>query len=152
MPDQQLQRGFTHRLMPLARAYRRYIDKGLSSLELSHTTALAVMLIGRMGDGLRQGALAEELGVEGASLVPLIQQLLHAGLIDRRPDPEDGRAKTLHLTEAGRSLAAEVEARSAALRGHVFAGIPDEDVQVALRVMDRVAATLQEGVERTCAA
>ncbi|GAA0448114.1 MULTISPECIES: MarR family winged helix-turn-helix transcriptional regulator [Sphingomonas] len=152
MPDQQLQRGFTHRLMPLARAYRRYIDKGLSSLELSHTTALAVMLIGRMGDGLRQGTLAEELGLEGASLVPLIQQLLQAGLLDRRPDPEDGRAKTLHLTDAGRSLAAEVEERSATLRARVFAGIPDEDVAAALRVMDRLAVVLQECADGTPAA
>ncbi|MFV1917985.1 MarR family transcriptional regulator [Sphingomonas sp. MJ1 (PH-R8)] len=152
MPDQQLQRGFTHRLMPLARAYRRYIDKGLSSLELSHTTALAVMLIGRMGDGLRQGTLAEELGLEGASLVPLIQQLLQAGLLDRRPDPEDGRAKTLHLTDAGRSLAAEVEERSATLRARVFASIPDEDVAAALRVMDRLAVVLQECADGTPAA
>lgn len=152
MPDQQLQRGFTHRLMPLARAYRRYIDKGLSSLELSHTTALAVMLIGRMGDGLRQGTLAEELGLEGASLVPLIQQLLQAGLLDRRPDPEDGRAKTLHLTDAGRSLAAEVEERSATLRARVFASIPDEDVRAALRVMDRLAVVLQECADGTPAA
>lgn len=152
MPDQQLQRGFTHRLMPLARAYRRYIDKGLSSLELSHTTALAVMLIGRMGDGLRQGTLAEELGLEGASLVPLIQQLLQAGLLDRRPDPEDGRAKTLHLTDAGRSLAAEVEERSATLRARVFSGIPDEDVAAALRVMDRLAVVLQECADGTPAA
>lgn len=152
MPDQQQQRGFTHRLMPLARAYRRYIDKGLSSLELSHTTALAVMLIGRMGDGLRQGTLAEELGLEGASLVPLIQQLLQAGLLDRRPDPEDGRAKTLHLTDAGRSLAAEVEERSATLRARVFAGIPDEDVRAALRVMDRLAVVLQECADGTPAA
>jgi MarR family transcriptional regulator for hemolysin len=150
MPDQQLQRGFTHRLMPLARAYRRYIDKGLLSLDLSHTTALAVMLIGRHVDGVRQGALADELGMESASLVPLIQQLVQAGLVDRRPDPEDGRAKTLYLTGAGKTLAAEVEERSAALRGHVFAGIPDDDVQAALRVMDQLASALQESTERTC--
>ncbi|RXZ35703.1 MarR family transcriptional regulator [Sphingomonas desiccabilis] len=152
MPDQQLQRAFTHRLMPLARAYRRYIDRGLSSLELSHTTALAVMLIGRMGGGRRQGTLADELGLEGASLVPLIQQLLQAGLIDRRPDPEDGRAKTLHLTDTGQSLAAEVEERSATLRDRVFAGIPDGDVEAALRVMDRIAAVLQECADGTPAA
>jgi MarR family transcriptional regulator for hemolysin len=151
MPDQQLQRGFTHRLMPLARAYRRYIDKGFSSLDLSHTTALAVMLIGRRSDGVRQGVLADELGMESASLVPLIQQLVQAGLVDRRPDPEDGRAKTLYLTESGQTLAAEVEERSAALRGQVFAGIPDEDVQAALRVMDQLANALHESADRTCA-
>ncbi|MFZ3482258.1 MarR family winged helix-turn-helix transcriptional regulator [Sphingomonas sp. 3-13AW] len=150
MPDQQLQRGFTHRLMPLARAYRRYIDRGFSSLDLSHTTALAVMLIGRHGDGVRQGMLADELGMESASLVPLVQQLVQAGLVERRPDPDDGRAKTLYLTEAGKALAAEVEERSAALRSQVFAGIPDADVEAALRVMDQLALALQDSSERSC--
>lgn len=126
------------RLLRLGRSYRRYIDRGLAGLSLSHSTALAVMVLGRLPDGVRQGVLAEELGIEGPSLVPLLGQIERAGLVERRVDPDDKRARMLHLTEAGRALAAEAEQLSGDLRQRLFAGIPASEIAVASHVLDRL--------------
>ena len=96
----------TANLMVLSRAYRGAADKALADYGLSQATAWPVILAGRLGDGVRQGALAEALGVEGPSLVRVLDQLVAAGLMERREDPHDRRAKTLHLTEAGQALRA----------------------------------------------
>ena len=100
-PSDSLLMATTANLMVLSRAYRGAADKALADYGLSQATAWPVILAGRLGDGVRQGALAEALGVEGPSLVRVLDQLVAAGLMERREDPHDRRAKTLHLTEAG---------------------------------------------------
>lgn len=52
----------TANLMVLSRAYRGAADKALADYGLSQATAWPVILAGRLGDGVRQGALAEALG------------------------------------------------------------------------------------------
>jgi MarR family transcriptional regulator for hemolysin len=135
-----LRRHFSARLVPMARAYRRYLDRGLAGLSLSHTAALAVMLIGRSEEGLRQGTLADQLGVEAPSVVPVVDQLERSGLVERRVDATDKRARLLHLTSEGTALAVEVEARTASIRAELFAGIEDADLQAASRVLDKLHA------------
>ena len=142
-PDYQLHRQFGALLVPLARGYRRQLDRGLAGLSLSHSMALAVMLIGRVGDGMRQGMLADQLGMEAPSVVPIIAQMERAGLVERRIDAGDKRARTLHLTDAGRELAAQAEARSAEVRHELLAGIDAADLATAISVMDRLSGTIE---------
>lgn len=131
----QSQRALTAVLTPLSRAYRRHVDKAFVGLGLSHSLALPVMLLGRLGDGVRQNELAEELGVEPPSLVPLLDQLERAGLVERRPCHEDKRAKTLHLTVAGHDLAQRAEAMAESLRGDLLKDVSPEDLATTVRVL-----------------
>ena len=131
------QRSLTALLPPLTRAYRKQIDRAFLSLGVSHTLGLPVMLLGRLGDGVRQGALVEALGIEPPSLVPLLDQLERAGLVERHACAEDKRAKTLHLTLAGRELAARAEAAAERVRSALLEGISPQDLDIAVRVLGR---------------
>ncbi|WP_294391623.1 MarR family transcriptional regulator [uncultured Sphingomonas sp.] len=143
--DPDLQRRLGARLVPLARSYRRALDRGMADLSLSHSMALAVMLLGRLGDGVRQGALAEQMGMEAASVVPLVDQMERAGLVARQVDASDKRARTLHLTEAGSDLAARAETRSARIRAALLDGISEADLRTALSVLDRLNDAIGAG-------
>lgn len=140
----QLHRRFGTLLVPLARAYRRQLDRELAGLSLSHSMALAVMLIGREGGGMRQGTLAERLGMEAPSVVPIVDQMERAGLVERRVDAGDKRARTLHLTRAGHALAGEAEAKSATVRASLFAGIEPDALETAIRVLERVSDAVDQ--------
>lgn len=129
------ERALTAGLLRLARVYRREVNRALAAHGLSDAKALPVLHIARLGEGVRQGALAEEMGIEGPSLVQLLDQLCAAGLVERRPHPQDGRAKTLHLSDAGRSLAGVIEKAVDGLRGRLLAEVTDADLAAALRVM-----------------
>lgn len=109
------------------------------------------MVLGRLGDGVRQGAFADELGVEGPSVVPLLDQMERAGLVERRIDATDKRARSLYLTDAGRALAGQAEERSIAIRSAVFDSIPDDDLAVALRVLDQVRSALSDAATEEAA-
>jgi MarR family transcriptional regulator for hemolysin len=129
-------------LQYLARAWRREFDGKLAPLGLSEATGSALLNLGRLGDGVRQGVLAESLAIEGPSLVRLLDQLCNAGLVTRHEDRLDRRAKTLHLTPAGKAMAADIEGLTAALRDKLLGHISGSDLEASLRVFRALEASL----------
>lgn len=123
-------------LLHASRRWRRLAEEALIADGLSEARAAPLVWLGRLGSGVRQGALAAQIGIEGPSLVRLLDQLAAAGLVERRDDPDDRRAKTIWLTPEGEVLARHIEKVLTDLRERVFAGISDADIAAALRVFD----------------
>ena len=78
----------------------------------------------RLG-GVRLTELAERAQLSLAAASELVNDLEMLGYLSRRPDPADGRAKLIDLTERGRDLmgaagdrVAEIETRWSKLVGH----------------------------------
>lgn len=130
----QLRLAYTHTLLLSGRQWRRLANTATETHGISEAKALPLVLIGRMGGEPRQNALAEAVGIEGPSLVRLLDQLEAAGLVRRREDPGDRRAKVLSLTAAGGAVVARIEADLDRLREAVFAGISAADLEAGLRV------------------
>jgi DNA-binding MarR family transcriptional regulator len=76
----------------------------------------------------RSSALAEVACVDPSTVSRQVGDLVRAGLVERQPDPEDGRASLLVATAEGRAVHVAKQQR----RLHVFSRIvedwPDEDV------------------------
>ncbi len=53
-------------------------------------------------DGLRLTEMAARAGIAVQSMGELVDDLEAKGYLERRPDPDDRRAKRIHLTERGR--------------------------------------------------
>ncbi|MFI6038606.1 MarR family winged helix-turn-helix transcriptional regulator [Streptomyces sp. NPDC051315] len=77
----------------------------------------AVALLRQVADSepLRPGELAQRLGVEASHVTRTVQQLQKSGYVTRVPDPDDGRAQRIQLTDAGRDAVDRV--RDAGARG-----------------------------------
>ncbi|MBN3785379.1 MarR family transcriptional regulator [Burkholderia sp. Ac-20353] len=119
-----------------ARKWRRTSDAVLTAYGVSEACAAPLLMVGRLGEGLRQGTLADHVGIEGPSLVRLLDQLCAAGLVRRDEDPSDRRAKTISLTAAGRSVTAMMEDDLRTLRAHALKGVTRADLEAALRVLN----------------
>jgi DNA-binding MarR family transcriptional regulator len=68
----------------------------------------------RVGEGTTPQRMARAFQVPKTSLTHTLQGLEKRGLIEMRRNPEDGRSKTVWLTEAGRSLRADTITKLAA--------------------------------------
>ncbi|WP_184717802.1 MarR family transcriptional regulator [Caulobacter sp.] len=136
------ERAFAQTLLRLARIYRREVNRALAAHGISDAKAMPVLHIARAGGGMRQGVLAEEVGVEGPSMVRILDQLCQTGLVERRDDPTDKRAKTLHLTAEGQALAKDVEDAVQVVRAQMLAGVSDADLSAALRTFAAFEAAL----------
>jgi MarR family transcriptional regulator for hemolysin len=130
---QQSRMAFGASLQVMARSYKAAADKAM---------AWPLVMIGRLGNGIRPGVLADVLAIEGASLVRQLDQLVDAGLVERREDTVDRRAKTLHLTPAGTRAGARIEVSLSAMREEMFEGIADADLDACLRVFMALDARL----------
>ena len=107
------------------------------------------MVLSRWGKSARQGVLAEEMGVEGPFLVRLIDLLQAEGLVERREDPTDRRAKMLHLTAIGDTKAEEINRVLRRVRAFLLKDLSTEDLAVtfeALRSIEQRAGMLQAAV------
>jgi DNA-binding MarR family transcriptional regulator len=91
----------------------------------------------------RCSALAAQAGIDVSVASRQIAVLERAGHVERRPDPEDGRASLLSLTPAG----AEAMAATRALRSDwalgALAGWDEEDARTLSHLLDRLVADLE---------
>ncbi|MGN6389061.1 MAG: MarR family winged helix-turn-helix transcriptional regulator [Burkholderiaceae bacterium] len=135
-------------LTQVARAYKSAADKMASDYQLSQATAWPVVMIGRLGEGVRPGMVAEALGIEPSSVVRLIDQLVDAGLVEREEDASDRRAKVLRLTADGRDRAAQLEKALAAFRRSLFRGMERADIDNCLKVLGSLGEAIADYEER----
>ncbi|WP_371355058.1 MarR family winged helix-turn-helix transcriptional regulator [Pseudomonas chlororaphis] len=118
-----------------ARHWRRICQSTLVNYGISEACAVPLLMIGRLGEGVRQVTVAQAAGMESPSLVRLLDQLCNAGYAIRSEDPHDRRAKCLSLTDTGRELVQSVEAELVRLRREVLEGITVVDLEAALKVI-----------------
>ncbi|WDG81056.1 MarR family transcriptional regulator [Pseudomonas chlororaphis] len=118
-----------------ARHWRRICQSTLVNYGISEACAVPLLMIGRLGEGVRQVTVAQAAGMESPSLVRLLDQLCSAGYAIRAEDPHDRRAKCLSLTDTGRELVQSVEAELVRLRREVLEGITPADLEAALKVI-----------------
>lgn len=131
---------FGYQLAFAARRWRRELDEALAGFGLTDASWRPLVHLGRLGEGARQNDLARSLGIEGPSLVRLLDRLAAAGFLERREDPSDRRAKTLHLTDEGRRLVARLRAVVSDACVDLLGDIDEQDFAACMRVFERIAA------------
>lgn len=123
-------------LVVAARHWRRTVHGVIAAYNVSEACAAPLLIAGRLNAPVRQVALAEMTGIEGPSLVRLLDQLCKADLVRRDEDPEDGRAKMISLTDEGRAVTAKIETQLMGFRAGVLAEITSEDLEATIRVLN----------------
>ena len=141
-----LRRSVSSTLVVAARRWRRTSHSVLSAYNVSEACAGPLLTANRLGEAVRQVTLVEHVGIEGPSLVRLLDQLCAAGLVRRDEDPDDRRAKTISLTDEGRAVTARMEERLMELRARVLKGVSREDLETTLRVLNAFNASLDATV------
>lgn len=104
--------------------------------------AYAVLLALGRAAPLRLVELADEFGLDKSTMSRQVAPLLRLGLVGRRPDPADGRAFLLELTEEGeRRLGEASRARHEVWLARLRSW-PTEDVAALADGLARLGATL----------
>ncbi|WP_408633551.1 MarR family winged helix-turn-helix transcriptional regulator [Pseudomonas massiliensis] len=131
----KLQLNVSSGLVVAGRHWRRICQTTLANYGISEACAVPLLVIVRLGDGVRQVTVAQAAGLESPSLVRLLDQLCAQGLVIRTEDATDRRAKALSLTAEGRSLAEAIEGELVRLRRDVLKNVEKADLEAALRVV-----------------
>ncbi|MBV2163665.1 MAG: MarR family transcriptional regulator [Comamonas sp.] len=130
------------RLVGLGRRWRKTLDTQLATNGLSDAAWTPLMHLLRLGDGLSQTELAAAIGLEGSSLVRLLDMLVAQGLIERQAHASDRRIKLIYLTPQGRQTATEVRQRLTAIEDALLVDLEPQAAQWMLQAFDRIEARI----------
>lgn len=124
----------------LQRAYARHL---LGRFGISAGRLSVLMLIERSNpERPRPADLARRVGVSRPTMTRLLDGLARDGLVARRADSDDGRARRIELTAAGRRLLREVAPAHARRLVALTGLLSVEDRQHLDRLIERVRAGL----------
>ena len=84
------------------------LEARLAAAGLSDATWVPLVHLEECGGGVTQKELAALVGIDGSSLVRLLDILCRQDLVERRVDATDGRARRIYLTVAGQKRVAEI--------------------------------------------
>jgi DNA-binding MarR family transcriptional regulator len=134
--------------------FRRYAKRSAEALEdLPGGPRGYQVLATACGEGAkRQLDLAAQLGVDRTVMTYLLDDLEKAGLVERRPDPSDRRARLIAATEKGREALCDLERRLELAEQEVLGGLEDGERMIFRTLLARLAvkADAVEHVPNAC--
>lgn len=106
---------------------------------------LAFSVLGKAIDEapVRMRELADALRMHPAALTRQVQALEAEGLVERSPDPADGRAATISVTAEGRLAHRRFEGASDEIMAEQLADWTDDELSTLLDSLDRLVADLR---------
>mgnify|MGYP001618817137 CR=1 FL=1 len=137
---------FSMALHATAREWRIAIDKRLKDLGVGQSGWMTIAMIAKAKEPLSQRALADLLGIEGPSIVSMLDRLERDGLVRREPSPLDRRVKLAHLTDDGRALYAKVREEADAFRAAMLDGLDPATLNAAADLLEGLRARIGEGL------
>lgn len=150
MLPRSLNREFAFTLNDVARMLRTYADHKAAQFGITRAQWVVLVRLDR-SEGLKQSELAEVLDLQPISLTRLLDKLCECGLIERRPDPVDRRAKRLFLTPAARPMLEKLGDLGEDLMTTALAGVAAGSVERMIGELGIVKENLRQAIAQRTA-
>lgn len=125
-----------------AKAFQRSFDIELRKnvgVSLSQWRVVGALV---MQPGLTQKEIADKVGIEGATLVPILDRMEKEGLLKRKPDSSDRRVNRIYLTQKADSLWESMVECALRIRKSSTKNISESDIQTTLETLRKISQNL----------
>jgi DNA-binding MarR family transcriptional regulator len=130
-------RNFGFLLKELSRRYVLRFEVRAREISLNLAQAKTLVRLEK-NEGVSQARLAELAEVDAMTMVRLLDRMEADGLLERRPDPADRRARCLYLTAKAKPILSEIWRLSEETRAELFAGVNKADRDLFMTVLERL--------------
>lgn len=110
--------------------------------DLQSSTYLMLSWLDQAGP-MRASAISECFGIDKGAISRQVQHLMELGLVDRTPDPADGRATLLSASGAAKARLIEVQEVSRVWLDERLGDLPDGDLEQFVRLLTRYNTALE---------
>jgi MarR family transcriptional regulator, transcriptional regulator for hemolysin len=136
-------RNFGFLLKELSRRYVNRFEVRAAEIPLNLAQAKALVRLEK-NEGVSQARLAELAEVDPMTMVRILDRMEAEGLLERRPDPADRRARCLYLTAKAKPILNEIWRLSDEIRAEIFAGVSKEERERFMGVLERLYANISQ--------
>jgi DNA-binding MarR family transcriptional regulator len=135
LPPEELANAF----FTVAHALKRTVNARFQHTGLS-VARLRVLYTLATGGPVRMGELSQCVDVAARTMTSTVEAMERDGLVRRAPDPDDGRATIVHLTDDGRDAYQEGLRVQASTVADVFAALDDDQRAALASLLDALAS------------
>jgi len=136
--SKSVQQSFVGLLFNTRNRVRFALDEKFKPVGLTDATWRTLFYLRQEGSGVKQKELARIMGIEGPSLVRLLDNLSTKGLIIRKTDEEDRRSKSIHLSTSAEPLLEELDYLALEARKELLSNISEKDLQICIQVFEKI--------------
>lgn len=137
----QIQDYIGFQLLQIHKAHRQLAEESLNKLGV-HTGQEMILFQLWIEEGIPQSQLAACMEVEPPTATKMLQRMERAGLIERKPDPEDARVSRVYLTERSRALEQPVLDVWRQLEARTVSGLSLTEQTLLRRLLLQVSSNL----------
>lgn len=130
----------------VARLFARELAEAVRPLGLAPAQFMVLLELWRE-EGLTQKDLVVRLDVEQATMAATLARMERDGLIERRPDQADARARRIQLTAQARALQQPALAAAKGVNARALAGFSEDEREVLLSGLRRIVGALSRSAE-----
>lgn len=134
-------RNFGFILKNIERLYTKRFETLAQELSLTLPQCKALFLLAR-NEGTSQKRLAEISEIEPMTLVRILDRMESDGWVERRPDPNDRRARTLYITAGAKPILDQIDKLSVQMRAEALAGLSAEQRNQLMSLLEHVYQNL----------
>ncbi|MEX8194118.1 MarR family winged helix-turn-helix transcriptional regulator [Comamonas guangdongensis] len=131
-------------MVTLTRQWRRLVEEQLAASGLTDATWTPLIHLRAWGDGVTQKELAERVGLDGSSLVRLLDILEGHGWVERRADAADRRSKRIFLTAGGNAAVDRIRATMLQAELSMLQDLDDAEVEAMLGSVNKIRARMEQ--------
>ncbi|WP_370030388.1 MarR family winged helix-turn-helix transcriptional regulator [Qipengyuania mesophila] len=136
-----MERNIGYLLSDSGRLLRKTFDERVRSLGLTAVQARLLMSLVKFPDN-NQAFYAERIEVEPITLTRIVDRMEEAGWVERVFDPNDRRARLLHLTDKSREIVEPLRVIVNALVEDMAEGLTAQEQDMLARLLEKVSANL----------
>jgi MarR family transcriptional regulator for hemolysin len=125
-----------------AKTFQKVLDSELRKnvgVTISQWRVVATLVL---HPGLTQKEIADKVGIEGATLVPVIDKMEKEGLLKRKPDSKDRRVNRIYITPKADSLWDSMIECALRIRKVSTKDIPEEQIKTMLETLRKISKNL----------
>jgi len=134
----------TRDIVVSGRRWRKLANERIKAAGQTMARWETLFLVAFSDHALTQSELAPLIGIEGPTLVRMLDLLAQEGLIERRRSTTDRRMTTNSITPAGREVIDQIMAITNGLRAEVMQDIDPAELETTVRVLAKIIDRLDE--------
>src|ERR1700742_3021424 len=130
-------------LKEVSRRYTLHFEQRASAFGLTLSQCKALVRLEK-NQGVSQARLAELAEVDPMTMVRILDRMEADGVLERRPDPADRRARCLYLTPKAKPLLDRIWQLSDEIRTELFGGVSKAERDVFMSVLEHIFANISQ--------